>query len=282
MASFDWYQATVPAPVNDVLEACLGLGDRVELKHVKGLQGYAVRTLVTDDGVSIGHVMHGGVHDYPHAQFTSDAATPGAAMLRQNFPDHSVSRVDVCQDYSDPDAFDRMLPVLLDAAKRHRVTVDTRGDHLLRQEARTVYLGSPSSAVRIRQYDKAAELRAKFSSDPVRFQQVPQHLTRVEAQIRPQHKAIKRTFAYIEPEQCMGSSPWLREIWSQLSGMDVTPVQVGKAWRQSDDERIYSALLAQYGKTLLRLRDDLGSWECVGKQIGADLTERETAKRKKA
>jgi hypothetical protein len=282
MASFDWYQATVPAPVNDVLEACLGLGDRVEFKHVKGLQGYAVRTLVTDDGVSMGHVMHGGVHEHPHAQFTSDAAVPGSAMLRQSFPDHSVSRVDVCQDYSDPDAFDRMLPVLLDAAKRHRVTVDTRGDHLLRQEARTVYLGAPSSAVRIRQYDKAAELRAKFSSDPVRSQQVPQHLTRVEAQIRPQHKLIKRTFAYIEPEQCMGSSPWLREIWSQIGGMDVTPVQVGKAWRQSDDERIYSALLAQYGKTLLRLRDDLGSWECVGKQIGADLKDREIAKRKKA
>lgn len=279
VAAFDWYQATIPAPVNDVLEACFGLGDSVQLEHAKGLHGYATRTVVKLDGVSVGHVMHGGTHVYPHAQFTSDAAQPGAELIRARFPEHYVSRLDAREDFGDEGAFDRMLPVLLQAAERHRVKVDTRGDHLLRQEARTVYLGAPSSAVRLRQYDKAAELRSKYASDPVRLATVPQSLTRLEAQVRPQQQIARKAFATIEPMAVMGCSTWLREVWEQVAGLRLEPVQVGKPWRQSDDERAYSYLLAQYGGLLSRIKEDLGSWACVGQQIGSDLEERRKAKR---
>jgi hypothetical protein len=279
VAGFDWYQATVPAPVDDVLEACFDLGGSIRLEHAKGMQGYGTRTVVMSDGASLGHVMHGGTHTHPHVQFTSDAAQAGAELIRARFPEHFVTRLDAREDFGDEGAFDRMLPVLLQAAERHRVRVDTRGDHLLRREARTVYLGAPSSAVRLRQYDKAAELRAKFASDPVRLATVPQSLTRLEAQVRPQTHLARRAFASIEPMAVMGSSTWLREVWEQIGGLQLEPVQVGKPWRQSDDDRAYGYLLAQYGGLLSRIKDDLGSWACVGQQIGSDLEERRKAKR---
>jgi len=198
-------------------------------------------------------------------------------MLRASFPDHLVSRLDAREDFGDAGAFDRMLPSLLSAAERHRLKVDTRGDHLLRQEARTVYLGAPSSAVRLRQYDKAAELRAKYAADPVRLAEVPENLTRLEAQVRPQTQEARVLFSTIEPLAVMGSSAWLRDVWQSVAGLGLDPVQVGKPWRQSDDDRAYSYLLAQYGSLLKRVQADLGSWACVGEQIGHDLAEREKA-----
>lgn len=279
MAAFDWYQATIPAPVDDVLEACFALGGQVQLRHTKGMQGYGTATLLEDEGGTLGRVMHGGTHVHPHAIFTSDAAQAGAELIRARFPEHMVTRLDAREDFGDAGAFDRILPALLSAAERHRVRVDTRGDHLLRKEARTVYLGAPSSAVRNRLYDKAAELRAKFAADPVKLAAVPEHLTRMEAQVRPQHQLARQAFARIEPMAVMGCSAWLREVWQQIAGLELEPVQVGKPWRQSDDDRAYAYLLSQYGGLLRRLQNDLGSWECLGLQIGHDLAERAKAKR---
>ena len=280
MAGFDWYQATIPAPVDDVLEGCLHLGGQVGFRHAKGMHGYATSTVLSDAQGDLGRILHGGSHSRPHVIFTSDAAQAGAELIRARFPEHLVTRVDAREDFGGDGVFDQTLPSLLAAAESHRVRVDTRGDHLLRHEARTVYLGAPSSAVRFRMYDKAAELRAKFAADPVRLAEVPPSLTRLEAQVRPQTALARKAFASIEPMAVMGCSAWLRDIWEQVAGLKLEPVQVGKPWRQADDDRAYAYLLAQYGGLLERLKADLGSWACVGEQLGHDLSERRAVARR--
>lgn len=278
MAGFDWYQATIHRPLDDVLEAFWQPG--CVLEHSKGQQGYGTATCVVDSGGTLARVMHGGTHTYPHVICTGESAQGGAELIRASFPEHFVTRCDVREDFGGEGVFDKMLPALLSAAKQHRVRVDTRGDHLLRYEARTVYLGAPSSAVRLRQYDKAAELRAKFAADPVRLMAVPEHLTRLEAQVRPQTAVAKQLFASIEPLAVMGSSAWLRDVWTAIVGLEVEPVQVGKPWRQSDDDRAYAYMLAQYGGLLVRRQNDHGSWAALGAQIGFDLVERAKAKKR--
>lgn len=280
VAAFDWYQATVRAPVGELLDALGGASEGVSFTHGRGHHGYAHSTVLEAADGFRATVWHGGSHEYPHAVLTGEAAQPGAELIRAAFPQHFVTRADAREDFADEGAFDRILPELLEVAKGHRVKVDTRGDHLLTLEGRTVYLGAPSSACRQRLYDKAAELRAKFASDPVRLAQVPQHLARLEAQVRPQTHEARLAFASIEPMAVMGSSAWLREVWKRVAGLELEPVQVGKPWRQSDDERAYAYLLAQYGGVLRRLCGDLGSWDMVGRQIGHDLDEREKAKRR--
>lgn len=280
MAGFDWYQGTVRSPVDDVLEACQNLAERIDFEHGRGMHGYATSTaLRSPDGI-VGHLWHGGSHPYPHVVFTGEAAQPGAELIRARFPEHSVSRLDVREDFADCGGFDRMQPVLLDAAKSHRIRVGTAGDHLLTMEGRTLYLGAPKSPCRLRMYDKAAELRAKFAADPVRLLAVPDHMTRVEAQVRPETKEARAAFASIEPLAVFGCSAWLRQVWSGLVGLDLEPVQVTKPYRQSDDERALAYLLAQYGAVLQRLEVDLGSWSAVGSQLGYLLSERQAAARK--
>lgn len=277
MAAFDWYQATVRAPVDDVLEALGSASEGFGLAHGRGHHGYAHSTALEGADGFKAAVWHGGSHQYPHAVISGDSAQAGAELIRATFPEHFVTRADVREDFGDVGAFDRILPELLEVAKGHRLKVDTRGDHLLTLEGRTVYLGSPSSACRQRLYDKAAELRSKFAANPIRLAQVPEHLVRLEAQVRPQTSEAKRAFASIEPLAVMGSSAWLREVWQRVVGLKLEPVQVGKPWRQSDDDRAYAGFLAQYGGLLKRICGDLGSWDMVGRQIGFDLAEREQA-----
>lgn len=281
MAAFDWYQATIRAPADDVLEALAGGSGGAIVGHGRGHHGYAHASLVEAREGFRATVWHGGSHAYPHAVLTGDAAQPGAEIIRAAFPEHFVTRADAREDFGDQRAFDRILPELLVVAREHRVKVDTRGDHLLTMEGRTVYLGAPSSACRQRLYDKAAELRAKFAADPVRLAEVPEHLARLEAQVRPQTQDAKLAFATIEPMAVMGSSAWLREVWRRVAGLQLEPVEVGRPWRQSDDDRAYAFCLAQYGGVLKRLCADLGSWTVVGQQIGHDLAEREAAERKR-
>jgi hypothetical protein len=279
VAAFDWYQGTVSAGVDDVVEALMGLAERADLKHFKGLQGYATRTMVMDDGETVGQVWHGGSHPLPHVVFTSDAAVAGAELIRAKF-EHTVTRLDAKEDFGDEGAFDRILPALLEAARKHRVKVDTRGDHLLRKEARTVYLGAKSSAVQCRQYDKAAELRSQFAHEPAKLLEVPQHLTRLEVQVRPQTHAVRQSFAAISPMEAMGCSQWMRDIWNDIAGLELEPVKVTKPWRSSDDDRAYAYLLGAFGGLLTRRMGDHGSWAALGMQLGDDIAARVAADRR--
>lgn len=278
MARFDWYQATVPAPLNCLLEVLGGLDDDFTLAHGRGHHGFAHETRIEGHQGTLAKVWHGGTHEYPHAVLTGEMAQPGAELIRVHWPGHKVSRLDACEDFADP-VFDQIQAAMLDVANRRKIKVDTRGDHLLTKIGRTLMLGANSSHTRVRLYDKAAELRSKFAADPVKLLAVPEHLVRFEAQVRPQTPASKLAFASIEPMDVMGSAQWLREVWASVAGIHAAPVQVGKGWRQADDERAYAYLLAQYGGLLGRLKADLGDWACVGLQIGHDLEQRQKAKR---
>lgn len=280
MAAFDWYQATIPRPVDDVLEALAGLSPRLAIAHGRGMHGYATTTTLGNltEG-TVAKVMHGGSHPYPHAVLSGEWAQPGAELIRATFPLHTVSRIDVREDYTDEGAFDSIQAKLLTVAEAHRVKVGTAGDHLLTKAGRTTYLGATSSAVRMRLYDKAAEVLSKLPAFGVERTkayarlgiEVPEHWTRLEAQIRPATKEAKAELARIEPVEALGSSTWMREVWRAVAGLDLKPVQIGRGYRVADDERAYRYLLAQYGGLLRRMKVDAGSWECVGLQLGEDL-----------
>lgn len=278
MARFDWYQATVPARLNDVLEAMAGLDDDPSISYAKGHHGYAQEIRLEGSQGPIGKVWHGGCHELPHVVFSGESAQAGSELIRVHWPQHRVSRLDACEDWADP-VFDRIQGAMLEVADRRKIKVDTRGDHLLTKQGRTLMLGAASSHTRVRLYDKAAELRAKFAADPVRLATVPEHLVRFEAQVRPQTQASREAFSSIEPVDVMGSAQWLREVWAMVAGIEVNPVQVGKKWRQADDDRAWAYLLSQYGGLLQRKRLLHGDWACVGLQIGSDLDQRAKAKR---
>lgn len=280
MARFDWYQATVRAPVPDVRAVLADLSPgAVWEPQRRAPHGYGfAERLVGADG-PVASIWWGGMHTHPHAVVSGEEANAAAGLLRTHLPEHSVSRADVCIDYAESGAYERLQSVAVAVAKDKRVKVGTAGDHLLTMVGRTCYLGATSSHTRLRLYDKAEELRVQFARDPVRLAAVPAELARLEVQVRPQTPEAKRAAAEVDAMVLMGSAAWMRELMRQVAGLELHPFEAGRSWRQSDDQRAYAALLAQYGGLLGRVFEEAGSWECVGLQIGADLAERRQAER---
>ena len=280
MARFDWYQATVRADLQ-TLQACLKSdlavsGQWEPMQRVP--HGYGVgHRLVDVDGPAC-MVWSGGTHEHPHAVISGELAHAGSELLRSEFPGHSVTRADVCIDYAEPGAYDRLQGLALDVARDKGIRVGTAGDHLLSFKGRTCYLGAPSSHTRLRLYDKAEELRQKFALDPVRLSGVPVELARLECQVRPQTREAKLAASVADPISLMGSAKWMRELMRLVAGLELEPFQAGKVWRQSDDRRAYAALLAQYGGLLRRLAQESG-WKCLGLQLRDDLAERDEVRR---
>lgn len=283
MARFDWYQATVRRPLDDVRQALctLGAGSVVFDQQNKAPQGYGAAWRVQADGFTVAQLWAGGSQPFPHVVFSGEDAQPGAQLLRDAFPDdHFVTRLDSCLDYPDPGAYDVLQAQCLEVAKARKVKIDTRGDHLVTLEGRTLYLGSTKSATRLRLYDKAAEMRAKLRADQVALLEVPDHLARLEVQVRPQTFQARCLAARAEPLSMFGSSAWTRDLIRQVEGLEVEPCSMERAWRRSDDERAYMTMLAQYGAVLGRMGLAQG-WDCLGLQIRDDLAAQAAAKRKR-
>lgn len=279
MARFDWYQATIRADVRDV-RACLASlapGGSWEPAR-KAPHGYAFADELKDSEGVIGRLWWGGCHEHPHAVFSGETAQSAAELMRAELPDHSVSRADACEDYADPGAYERLQGIAVGVARDRRIKVGTAGDHLVTLKGRTLYLGATSSHTRLRLYDKAEELRQQFARDPVRLAAVPAELARLECQVRPQTPIAKRAAASVDPLTLMGSASWMRELMRLVAGLELHPFEAGRTWRQSDDDRAYAAVLAQYGGLFRRMCQDLGSWDMVGRQLGHDLAERDKAR----
>jgi hypothetical protein len=195
-------------------------------------------------------------------------------LLRSKLPEHFVTRADACIDYAEPGAYDRLQDLALGVARERSIKVGTAGDHLVTLKGRTLYLGAPSSHTRLRLYDKAEELREKFTNDHHRLATVPEHLARLECQVRPQTREAKAEASKLDPVSLMGSAAWMRQLMRVVGGLELVPFQAGKVWRQSDDDRAYAAILAQYGGLLRRMAATQG-WDCLGPQIRDDLAELE-------
>jgi len=280
MARFDWYQATVRAEVPEVRACLLGLAPRGQWERLpRAPHGYGFGDrLMSEDG-KVAELWWGGCQAYPNATISGELAHEGAQLLRTHLPDHSVTRADPKIDYAEPGAYDRLQSIAVGVARDRGIKVETAGDHLVTMEGRTVYLGATTSHTRLRLYEKGAQLRRQFAADPVKLATVPAELARLECQVRPKTPDAKRRAAVADPVELMGSAAWMRELMLLVGGLELAPFEAGRPWRQSDDDRAYATLLAQYGGLLSRLQRDLGSWDCLGLQIGHDLAEREAARK---
>jgi hypothetical protein len=274
-AVFDWYQGSAFVDVDTLRgilsEAAVG-AEWQDLERVPYGYGYGFRLSDVDGRVV--DVWAGGRHHNPHFVASGPTAQIVCDLVRSELAgQHAVSRADPCIDYATPGAYDVLQDIALQVAREHRVKVDTAGDHLLTKEGRTIYLGAPTSHVRLRVYDKAYELQTKFANMPEVLETIPAELARLEAQIRPKTPKAKRLAATASPVELFGAAAWMRVLLGKVAGLEIEPFQAGPVWRKSDDDRAYAAMLAQYGNMLLRRLQDLGDPECVGRQIFDDLRE---------
>jgi hypothetical protein len=290
---FDWYQATIPGRPLDILASIGRLGDEVVpndrvAKMYRYTQGFEVKrggNTIACVAMGQASAKHASPIEHVHAWATSDDAPAFADLVRNEYGhNHSVTRVDVCQDFIDATAFTRLRRVGRRIAKDHRMKFAMVQDGIDKSAGRTQYIGSPSSEYRARIYEKGWEVVGKAiaalkgykpSADAITSMEVPgmdrtchpSEWTRAELQARPKHPTARQTAAFATPEQLWGFSEWSQNFAREAFSLELERIYV-RMRKVTNDERALRFMVSQYGNVLRRLHGDLGDWACVGKQIG--------------
>lgn len=255
---FDWYAASIEAKPKAVL---LGLFDSLECtdhEELKPRNGYENARALIRDGARVASVQWGGNGGLPFAWASGDDSPRFADSVRACWR-HRVSRVDVCEDFTDKTAWNALSAHLLNVADGHRVNVDHAGDHHRGERGRTLMVGSRKSVAMVRLYEKGKQL----GTDP--------DWVRAEIEVKPQQKEAKLFLSTATPQQFWGVSRWARDYYAFMMLSEIEAIQAGTIFRESDYERRVKWLFKQYGKTLAEMLEDKKTPCALGEFIEENL-----------
>lgn len=260
MIRFDWYQATVYVPEpssGGLIQHLMAAWELVDFYPDRGMHGYTHGGKIVRGERTLCRLWWGG---NPGVNITSSSeeAPVLAAALKTFAAPFGVTRVDACADWIEEGCFDSLSAHLIAFAEKEGISINQQGDWV-RGQARTLYLGSPQSPVRICLYEKGYEQGGD----------APKDWTRLEVRVKPKgaHKVAVSSW---EPKHVF-SAGWVSDALAVLGWDNLQKRAVGTVWRQSDAERARAALLAQYGATMSLWASEAGSWEALGLAIGQAL-----------
>ena len=120
------------------------------------------------------------------------------------------------------------------------------------EKGRTLYLGSQSSPVRMRLYEKGLQPEYAHLNRP--------NWARIEVQVRPAKEA-KETFSSLSPME-VGRCQVDADIAAKVLEQHIDPHPAGTTYRLTDRETALRWMCKQYGQHLTSLAQDLGGWGC--------------------
>lgn len=230
----------------------------------KGKQGWAQCVQAFDaGGYKAGAVYFGGSRDDVFVESTSMAAHDARAAV-VGIGDAKTSRVDTKVDTLVP--FDELKAMCLGLGGRgtkialwESLTLAGEGED---PEAggRTIYVGAPSSAVRIRIYEKWLESPGLYVEG----------CNRVEVQLRPPSRG-KALVSSWGPAETFCASKLTRRLAVALEQDVATPASLQKSKGTPDLERTMEAMGEQYGKAFRQyLNRSGGDYSVVLRYLDAE------------
>lgn len=256
MTRFDGYEMTHDLPDDGRCAQQLALSVGATVRAAKAKQGYAIGHELVRAGDELARVWEHapGRPGEVHVIVMGGACDEVVPVLRTLWPGHRVSRVDSAEDFQG--GFAELRSAALSFAQRRGLK---HTEILGHGDGDTVYVGARSSEVRVRVYDKSAELRQKH---PERASMVPDGIARVELQARPGKRQIKEAAAYLSADGVWGLGEWTREFAAELLKLDVERVPTHFR-RPPSYARALHFLGAQYGPTVRARVDEVGRDEAL-------------------
>lgn len=253
---WDWSATTHEgyAGVVDDLVAALG-AEYVEMG--KGLQGWSQSVKAYDaGGYQAGAVYFGGGRDDVHVVATSaaaEAARPAVVGIGHARTARVDTRVDTLLPFEDLRGICESL-----GGRGTKVTyMESRvltGDGDSDAAGRTLYVGSPTSAVRVRVYEKWLESPGLYVEGT----------NRVEVQLRPPSRAKEAVSAW-GPAETFCASKLTRRLAQALELDIAQPGTLQKSKGTPDLQRSLEAMGDQYGPAVARwiAQQGTGGWDTV-------------------
>jgi len=246
VARFDWYSATIEASQNRVIEAVFAslppeIAAGADLADERARYGY--RKALRVNGLD-GNLVVMWSDDETHVQASGLVADTVAWTIRDCWPVHRVSRADVCDDFrGGRGVFLRLRKTCLRIARERGVKTSEIRSPTISDDGRTLYLGSPSSAVRARLYEKGLHPDASEHG-------IPEDVVRLEFQVRPNSRD-KISAALQPPNSLAAYSAWSAHLAETMA------MQPGERWRASwtrpDRDRMARNMVRQYGRLIAQM-----------------------------
>lgn len=269
MDRWDWYASTIRAEPGAIL-GCLAVGLGAQVRLGRGMHSYQRGAELLRKGEPVARMIwDAGREDMPpHAWASGEEAVDFADLVREAYPDsHYVTRIDSASDFNEPGAWER----LFGAARKVRDHAGVKGRLILPddvREGRTYYLGAPSSDVRVRIYEKGAQVMGAHCIEAGTVNPLADWV-RVELQLRP-GRVAREAVAKMSPAEVWGCSPWVKALANEVNGMNVERFKMTEK-RMSSDERSRYFMLLQYGDVIRRWAHECGDFPTWGRQVESDL-----------
>ncbi len=278
---FDWYATTIQDDPFAVIHT-LARELRASIEDGHAGHGYEFGVNLRRDDSTIGRVLFGGANGHPHLIVSSDDCDEIVPVVRRLWQsEHYCTRVDSAEDIDHgADTWDDLFTLVYAVAeadpegRKRRLKISQAGDWLRdpsdpEHAGRTLYVGSPKSAVRVRLYEKGKELNGKS----IGGRPHSDSLCRVEVQVRPE-KDSRWTAARGTSEDMWGYAEWTRDLLRRLKDAEVERVHIRER-RESDLDRALHWLCHQYGEHLTTLAGKLGTEHAPGwDKLGTELHRR--------
>lgn len=270
--SWDWYQATLGQEVEPLqaLRWAEPLGDCNKTNALHGYQNrydYGVAAVLSG-GASGKHGVHIQVNG-------GDVCGSLVDSLREKFPDHRPSRVDVCIDFQGADAWDALKDLVMQAADMFGQPTGTAGDWFGQKRGRTLYVnprrkGKEAPAYSARLYEKGHQLR-ELGINP----DAPLDWVRLEFEIHPP-KHTRHLVASMTPDQVARASRWMRWICEMLGTVHAERVRLSTRRKRPPVVDAIETMFRQYTGTITELKRDVWMTREEWQNACMDLWDRET------
>jgi hypothetical protein len=282
---FDWYAASVE--IED-LEHFVNIAKAYFVCSIEDCTPQppyekAIRFFNPDE--TIFKMNFGGHNERPF--LVSSGATSGhfAQFLREHYSEHFVSRFDTALDFDEEGAFDYLLELFKMTKEEHNLKIRYVGDWSSEvvdgkivytgKGGRTVYLGSRTSPVFFRMYEKGKEQREKLIDSNASLD-----WCRLELEVKPHKRHNKLKASKLNPKDAYSCSRAAIFMSNYLGENDTPLVKMGTVWKKKDDlDATLAHMLHQYGNTIERVIEERlgGNYNQLGLFL---LSEMDSAKLK--
>lgn len=269
--AFDAYCATSYAHpsliVNGLHKALTDAGSAVQVVDGPKVKNYASNTLLmAPDGARWLSVRHGGQNFHPFVECKGAHSGIVAAFLRQSFS-HAPSRMDSVYDVSSPTAIFELNEIAQQFEARYGIKLDYVGAALdNRDRGTTILLGSRHSQCHVRVYEKGLKIAAELGLVGDDIPDELRNWVRIELEYKPDKRPARSKATHLSPRALWGCSPWTREFAIAALSLNVERVKMTER-RESNHERSMRYLIQQYGPTILKQVELLGSWDLLAEDF---------------
>ena len=244
---FDYYSASFSSDV-DTVEALFLRDFGGEFTQTHGVNGYTDSLKHNELTV---RVCWGGQNPGVFVLVSGEDSEAVSSWIRSNFPDHKVSRADVCVDFCEAGSFERLSKIIDPIARKGRAKVLFIGDlDISSKDGRTMYYGSFKSNAFVRLYEKGLEQIGKGVED------ADPNWVRFEGQFKPK-KEMKSMAAKWSKEEFFQMSKWINKAANEVVGLSGSFLP-DPSKRRNSDEQTFEFLVKQYGPLIRRMVEKRG------------------------